>query len=332
MADAFISYRSTAVGEEISQQLFGILSERGIDSFLDARKIYAGDDFTREILAGVERSRVVIVLFEAEPSSWVHFEAACAFFDQKLIPVSVNGADVPSPYNQIHHESLDHAPASQEALNRVADQVEDKLRGAGADSRSSAVQQWIVRSFRWGWWALLAIPVTLLLVPDLSALELAQLGVAVLGALYLGGLFFLALAFAQALSAPGFRARQAGFRTTEGVFRIWLWLGFFIPMPALAIWAAENGIDTVPGWLFLSLCAYASSLSFALAGYLLLRGTRRDEATRRQRKSVVTRTFFAYLLFATSFLWGVWVCELIFSQEVSGLANRAIRLLYGVLT
>ena len=100
--EVFISHRSTSPYHELSNALKAKLDERNIRYFLDEKSLHGGDAFATRIIESIRRSRLVVVFFPKEMSPWLHFEAACAFFDHKLFPVAVDDGVVPPPYDRIH--------------------------------------------------------------------------------------------------------------------------------------------------------------------------------------------------------------------------------------
>jgi hypothetical protein len=129
--DVFVSHRSTRLNRELAEALVAKLQDRKIQYFLDEKNIHLGDAFTTRISESIRRSRLVVVFFPNEMSAWEHFEAACAFFDRKLLPVAVDGGVVPSPYAHIHHVSVNTERGSVDhaALERVAVEIDRRLHG-----------------------------------------------------------------------------------------------------------------------------------------------------------------------------------------------------------
>ena len=81
-------------------------------------------------LYGIERPDPVFF-------SWIHFEASSAFFDQKLLPVSVDGVEVPLPYCRVQHENVSTNTEEEcydEALDRVANEAQRRLHGDAIDA------------------------------------------------------------------------------------------------------------------------------------------------------------------------------------------------------
>lgn len=97
----FIAHKSDALDTQVADLLAEELRWRKISYFLDKDTLILGDDFENRILSAVGSATLVVVLFPKESSHWVDFEAACAFFEQKLLPVSLAGSKIPAPYNRI---------------------------------------------------------------------------------------------------------------------------------------------------------------------------------------------------------------------------------------
>ena len=72
----FISHRSTERGQEVAGRLYDRLKARGIDSFLDVKKLKPGDIYGTEIQDSIRQARIVVVFFDGDLTSWLHFEAA----------------------------------------------------------------------------------------------------------------------------------------------------------------------------------------------------------------------------------------------------------------
>ena len=87
--DVFISHRAVGVNQLLARTLAARLEEVGLRCFLDTKDISSGDSFIKTILSGVRRCRLVIVLFTEDVSSWLHFEASVAFFDESIMAFSM---------------------------------------------------------------------------------------------------------------------------------------------------------------------------------------------------------------------------------------------------
>jgi len=277
--NVFISHRSTDRDTSLAVVLKEKLYERGIAAFLDTQNIPDGVPYSDVIFDNIRRSRLLVVFFDADISSWVHFEASCAFFDQKLLPVSIDGAKVPSPYDTIQHDNVnidaeDHFDDS--ALERIADEVQRRLQGRPRHAVSSAVYIHLNRFFDKGLHLLFASLFAIILLgyaPGTVYDHLYHLHV-VIGAAILGGQFFLSLAFANAVASPSFREREYGFSTAEKLFVVWIVIT--LVQPALGLWLvlSSHAKYSMAPWVWLSLVLYVLALFFTVVGYVCARNAR----------------------------------------------------------
>ena len=260
--DVFISHRSTETSKAIATNLYFKLQKRNINCFLDTKNIGGGESFLHTILSNVRRSRLVIVIFDDNLSSWVLFEASCAFFDQKLLPVAINEAEVPPPYNRIHNEKIntnDSINNVEAGLNRIADQAEEMLDGEG-----HTVFTRLCRRFNSLFYTGIQIISLLVFGFILFKIDPGNLHDHVLhahvslGAVVLGGQFFLSLAFARTVASSSFREREYGFETTEKLFH--LWGVFAIIQLCLGIYLAstldDGRLNFLKDWIYPALIFY----------------------------------------------------------------------------
>jgi hypothetical protein len=217
--DVFVSHRSTRLNRELAEALVAKLQDRKIQYFLDEKNIHLGDAFTTRISESIRRSRLVVVFFPNEMSAWEHFEAACAFFDRKLLPVAVDGGVVPSPYAHIHHVSVNTERGSVDhaALERVAVEIDRRLHGERHAAFRTKFYGTMNHLFFSGLPILFGVLFALVLLglgPGTHFQHINHLHV-VLGAVILGGQFFLSMGFARVVASPSFQKREYGFSTTE---------------------------------------------------------------------------------------------------------------------
>ncbi len=314
-ADVFISYRSTEY--EVADRLRAKLEARGLRPFLDTEGIRSGEFFARKILGAVRRARIVVVFFGHDLSSWVHFEAACAFFDEKLLPVALDGAKVPQPYNRISHESVATDAASETsdlALERIVEQVERRITDGGPSART---WRQLNRVFASG------APILAVGAATLWALGLGfghkyvnHLH-AILGAIVLGGQFFLSLSFARAVASPSFREREYGFETTENA--LYAWIVCAAIQPALGLWLVFFGSFTwehVRSWPTLSIALYGAAIFFTIVGYLIARSGRTLDRRHALPQLIDQRYVTANLLFLVGFALTACVMVMMVEQEL----------------
>ena len=128
MSDVFISYaRSTA---EQAASIAAALASQGYAVWRD-NEILANRAFADEIEERLAQSKSVVVVWSAEAvkSQWVRSEADRARLDNKLVQITLDGARLPMPFDQIECADLskwkgDRAdPEWRNVLSSVADLV-----------------------------------------------------------------------------------------------------------------------------------------------------------------------------------------------------------------
>lgn len=300
--EVFIAHRNATLPNHVAQALREVLLERGVTCFLDRHDLHAGVAYIRPIQQAIRQARVVVVLFCADASAWVRFEASCAFADEKLMPVSVGGT-VPEPFARIQHEQLLHADGTIDhaALGRVADQVRHRVHGHPAETAATLRWRRCNALFFSGLPVVSALLAALLLLRGESLLteHLRHLHV-VLGAAVLGGQFFLALALARMSAAPSFRQRQFGFESIERLFGVWLLLALL--QPALGLWFGVRRHGEIAPHVWASLALYLASLALSLCGWIAAGNARRCDEAHEAPRRIEWRSLQANLLFLAGFI------------------------------
>src|SRR5215472_3776070 len=139
MSEIFISYaRSTADhARRIAEALRGLGYGVWRDDELPAHRSYA--DVIEERLTG---AKAVVVVWSAEAvrSEWVRSEANRAREDQKLVQLSVDGARLPMPFDQIQCADLAGWTGEVEAQNwrKVVESIADLTGGPRGPAAKSA--------------------------------------------------------------------------------------------------------------------------------------------------------------------------------------------------
>ena len=271
------------------------------DIFLMRRVLHAGDAFATRIIESIRRSRLVVVFFPKEMSPWLHFEAACAFFDHKLFPVAVDDGVVPPPYDRIHYEFVTTS-IDNDALERVAKEVEGRVRGKG---QATEIYRWINHQFFKGFniiFAVLLILVALLMLRLAPNRLLDHLHV-VLGAVMLGGQFFLSIGFATIAASPSFQERRFGFNSIKWLFIVWIALA--VIQPFLGLWLfrlrwAGSGAELV--WILFALTLYLLGVLFTVAGYMWAKDARELDGNQAAAELIASRDLRANILFLVGFI------------------------------
>jgi len=325
LCEVFVSHRS---GQDvaIAEALTHTIRERGIDCFLDVENIDCGESFSKRILDGIKRSQLVVVLFGDDISAWVHFEASCAYFERKLIPVSLNGAEVPLPYGRLQYHQVHSDPKSGKidaaAINRLVDSIQYKMNGAKKHVNRTRAYRFLNHFFFSGFTILFAVTSAVILFGSGDFFQHANHLHATLGAAILGGQFFLSLGFARVVSYPSARQRENVFEIAERLY--WIWAILVLIQPILGILLAYHKVGDhaaddaglldamfrFPGWIWLSLVFYCIAVLCTWVGYTTARGAiQLDSATDAPYK--VNKHFFgANVLFLLGFVCFVAVLNL----------------------
>ena len=305
----FISHRSTERGQDVARRLYEMLTARGIDSFLDVKKLQPGDMYGSEIQESIRQARVVVVFFDEELTSWLHFEAACALFDRKLVPVSIQGATVPPPYDQVQLE----VGGGDEALERVVEQIERRL----GDRKSPWTRSisWLNRVFAWGAWIAIVILAAILIAIGQWEAGRGPLFLAGLfAALVLGGQFFLSLAFSSMTLSSSFRERDFAFKAVRRLTLVWTPM-VLVPASIGVLWVLGADNRSVP-WMFLAFAAYSSAVFIFGVGYVVVKASAELDATGKEPDRVEWLRFLANVLFIFAFFWLAFTASLVVLQRI----------------
>jgi hypothetical protein len=305
--EVFISHRSTSPYQELSDKLTAKLHDRNISYFFDVENLHTGEAFAARIIENIQKSRLVVVLFPKEMSPWLHFEAACAFFDHKLFPIAVDDGKVPPPYDRIQHETVKTASIDNAALEKVASEIERRVRGRG---HATKIYRWINRLFFQGFNIIFAVLFALFVLHLAPTDQINHLHV-VAGAVMLGGQFFLSIGFATIAASPSFQERQFGFNTVEWLLIVWGALALIQPL--LGLWLAFlrwGGLAEFPHWIFYALILYLLGLLFTGAGYLCAKEARELDNSPAAPQSIASRDLLANILFLAGFIVMVAVINL----------------------
>jgi hypothetical protein len=321
--DVFISHSSDPLEIEAAERLADEIRSRNLTCFIDKDELHLGDDYENRIVAAVRVATMVVVLFPERPSNWVAFEAACAYFDGKLLPVSFGGSVVPEPYNrfQTHTIAVADEKVDANSIAAVAEEVERRLLGDDADRRTIRIVDFCNRIFHQGLQIGLSaffIVALLLIAYGSSSAEAFFVHVnhlhVILGATILGGQFFVSLAFAKAIASPIHTARDTGFKTAEQLFFFWLWLTPLQPILGLLMAWMLFGNDPKPGWMWVSLALYLMGLLLTCAAYGIVRLQRDQELVEDRIRSVRIYNLLGNVLFLLGFIVTVIVITLMLSK------------------
>jgi hypothetical protein len=311
--DVFIAHRSISPDRNVARVLREELNSRNIRNFFDEEDFHAGDSIERKIESNILRARLVVVFFSKDPSSWVDFEAACALYDGKLVPVSINDYPIPPPYNELHFEKVNanDEQVDQEALKRVADQIAARLFGKSSDIRTTNIYTKINNFFGSGYQILsiLLFPFIVLGFPHGSQHQHVNQLHASLGAAVLGGQFFLFLAFAKIVASPSNRERRSGLKRAEELLTFWALLA--VTQLALGLWLSflySLQKSTIEPWIWLSFVLYLLGFLFTAGGYIAAKRAQEfEDAEDKSLRHIAACNLIANLLFLVGFVFTVGV-------------------------
>lgn len=101
MVDVFISY--VREDRPFAERLASQLHRAGFNVWWD-RQLLGGDDITSVIDEKISEARAIVVLWSeaSSASTWVRSEASAGHALSKLVPVQIDDAPLPRPFDQLH--------------------------------------------------------------------------------------------------------------------------------------------------------------------------------------------------------------------------------------
>lgn len=234
-----------------------------------------GEKFREEARRQIRSADLVVAIFPSEPSPWFLAEAGLAYFEEKVLPVTIDDAKVCEPFGAFQASSLssqdleDGDGASVHALVRS---VETRLGLGEAELAGASTVRFFNGLFFAGTPTAGAVIISSLLVIALldsdsyRSLELWKAGHTVWGAIFFGGAAFLALLFSRAGTSNSVAERHFEFLTGRYLFYIWMLIAIDqlvvglllinIPAPSLS-----------EAWIIVAIVAYMASLLAFFLGY-----------------------------------------------------------------
>jgi TIR domain len=142
MTDVFLSY--SRADRPVAEAMARELQRLGVDVWWD-HDLLGGDDYRRRISDILTRVEAAIVIWSRRSveSQWVISEAAAARERRVLVPVTIDGQELPIDFRGLHTTDLvswmpgDRLPDI--LLKALADRLGRELSYAGAGPRSGAV-------------------------------------------------------------------------------------------------------------------------------------------------------------------------------------------------
>ncbi len=122
MANIFISYASQ--DRRLAKRLAGFLEDNGHQIWWD-RELIAGQEFADEIDRQLKKADVIIVCWSAKSvgSNWVKSEANEGMRSERLVPVTLDGATGPRPFDQL--TTLDLSKWDDDSATRLLSAIGD---------------------------------------------------------------------------------------------------------------------------------------------------------------------------------------------------------------
>lgn len=153
MTEVFISYsrrdRSTA------EALAGELTRLGVDVWWDS-DLLGGENYRTKTAAVISRSPATIVIWSRSSvaSEWVVGEASAARERKTLIPVSIDGVDVPLDFRSLNTIDLSNWSSGESLPNMLVKAIGDKTgrvfiqsSGTGTTPQTRLLQKSLSRSW-----------------------------------------------------------------------------------------------------------------------------------------------------------------------------------------
>lgn len=333
--EVFISHRNTEVSTDFAHRLCDRLGEIGVTAWLDKDRLSAGTSYKREITEAIRKARAVVCLFEPEKSDWLIFEAGCAFFDHKLIPVSLQGVEVPAPYSGI--QAVEMPPSDHEdfeaSLNALAEMCKSRVQGLEKSGYLLRVARAVNSFFRRGFFALyiiLSALVTFFLAIffgdgatyETSVYDALHHSHAILGMVMLGGGVFIPIFMARAQASPSYRERRSGSKVAVELFAIWLAVAILVPFIGLVMtyWSDSFGVFE-DAWISLSIMLYVIALFLWVIGLLLVQSATAADLNQNARKFTIMSAR-ANIVFLAAFSFNVLVVNLmLFHDDFSSILD-----------
>jgi len=258
---------------EETKEAAGLIHQHLEDEHLSpwlSDQIESGAPFRTRIRETILGADLVIAVFPKEPSRWQIAEAGLAYFEQKLLPVTIDTAqdktEVVEPFGELQAQKLSQSDidrGSGESISALVEAVKDKLgEGAGVGAFVRTLR-FVNKLFYLGVPLAGVLMVCALLVAAFVGtrahdfdLHMWKAGHTVFGAIVYGGGAFVGLVFARAGTSTSFMERQFGFRVGRELFYVWM---------AVAVAQFFVGLTL----LYKSIYAYTDLwVSFAMFSYL----------------------------------------------------------------
>lgn len=131
MSDLFLSY--SRHDRDYAQSLATELTNAGYDVWWDF-ELHAGDVFTDEVQRKLDLARLVLVIWseKSTASNFVRAEARIGLEEDKLVPIRIDDAKVPIPFNEIHTPDFSATTKREEQIQELLGAVANRI-GPGSN-------------------------------------------------------------------------------------------------------------------------------------------------------------------------------------------------------
>jgi hypothetical protein len=308
--------------EPAAEAIRAYLDHRGFSTWMSA-EIKGGRRFREEIGSRIRTADLVIAVLPTNPSHWIVAEAGLAYFEQKLIPISLGSDSATDLFEDLQTLKISHIDDDEQLRSELANivqAIEDRL----GFSETGSVFLYIARllnllffvgipllgitlvaSFLWhslhAFYLSHSVPGFDADPSNIRAIEFSRAGHIVLGSIVYGGAVFVALLFSRAGISNSFVERQFCISTARKLFFVWFWamvlelLGGLYLLKLLYVSHRVNSYTK--GWVFGSLIAYFVASVCFFWGFIYYRESSNADIEGRERRVVEMQAFVGNLAF-----------------------------------
>jgi uncharacterized membrane protein len=261
------------------------LSKAGLDPWISS-EIRPGQRFRTEIRQRIRSADLVIAIFASDPSHWLTAEAGLAYFEEKLIPVAIDQANVVEPFSELQAHTLfseDIDAGGGPSVDSLIDRVRTRLGHNVQHPLLNDLFRISNAAFFAGVPILGAALVCLLLLAGvgfeyeqggrslwqavLSAdVEHVKGGHIVLGAIVFGGAAFMSLISPRAATSRSLAERHFAMKIAKHLFTIWILVAVTQFILGIIL-VARTDWDLSHNWVSMSIICYILSIFMFVVGF-----------------------------------------------------------------
>ena len=132
----FISY--SRQDEHVAQQFVDEFKSQGVECWLDKTKIQPGEEWPKEIVDGIKRCEVMLLILSAQSAGSKNVEKEVGIAKEKkkrIIPIRIGECELNDGllYNLYSVHRIDCIPPSPERIKSVVSQLLPSVQGVGAE-------------------------------------------------------------------------------------------------------------------------------------------------------------------------------------------------------